>query len=206
MIGVCGGSGSGKTTLARRLVAALGPDDATCISFDSYYRDHSELTIEQRAAINFDHPDSLDVDLLVEHLQSLRAGDDVAIPVYDFSTHTRSGHLDIVAPKQFVVIEGILLFAFPEIRDNLDYMIFRQCPSEIRAARRFRRDVEKRGRTPESVRAQWTQTVQPMHDIYVEPNAAYANLITTHGQDLDRLVTEIANALRQGGSLAVTNN
>ncbi len=206
MIGVCGGSGSGKTTLAHRLVDALGPDSATCVSFDSYYRDHSGLTLEQRAEVNFDHPDSLDVDLLVNHLQSLKAGDEVAVPVYDFSTHTRSGDLDIVAPKRFVFIEGILLFAFEEVRNNLDYLIFRHCPDDVRAQRRFKRDIEERGRTPESVREQWATTVQPMHDIYVEPFSRYANLVTEHGQDLDALVAEIAESLRQGGELAVGNS
>lgn len=205
MIGVCGGSGSGKTTLAHRLVDALGHDSATCVSFDSYYRDHSQLTLEQRAEVNFDHPDSLDVDLLVEHLQTMKAGNDVAVPVYDFATHTRSGDLEIVDPKPFVFIEGILLFAFSQVRENLDYLIFRQCPAEIRAQRRFKRDVEERGRTPDSVRAQWAQTVQPMHDVYVEPFGQYADLVTTHGQDLDTLVADIADLLRQGGSLVLEN-
>ena len=203
MIGVCGGSGSGKTTLANRLVAALGPDQATCVSFDSYYRDHSHLPVEQRARVNFDHPDSLDVDLLVEHLQALRAGSEVAVPVYDFATHTRSGDLDIVRPVPFILIEGILLFAFEEIRANLDVLIFRQCPADVRARRRFARDVEQRGRTPESVRAQWADTVQPMHDIYVEPYARHAHLVTSHDQDLDQVVDRIAATLRQGGPLAV---
>lgn len=203
MIGVCGGSGSGKTTLAHRLVDALGTDIATCISFDSYYRDFSSLSIDERAAINFDHPDSLDVDLLVSHLQSLREGHEVAVPVYDFTTHTRSGDLEMVSPTQFVFIEGILLFAFEEIRNSLDYMIFRQCPEDVRAERRFKRDVQERGRTPESVRQQWDTTVKPMHDIYVEPFAEHAHLVTTHGLDLDELVEEIAESLRQGGPLAV---
>lgn len=202
MIGVCGGSGSGKTTLAYRLVDALGPELATCVSFDSYYRDHSHLTLEQRALVNFDHPDSLDVDLLVDHLQTLKSGNDVAVPVYDFANHTRSGDLDIVSPHQFVFIEGILLFAFEQIRDNLDLMIFRHCPDDVRAARRFKRDVEKRGRTPESVRTQWATTVQPMHEIYVEPYAHHADLVTSHGQDLDLLVADIVESLHQGGPLA----
>ncbi|MCL4157235.1 UNVERIFIED_CONTAM: hypothetical protein GTU68_005457 [Idotea baltica] len=179
---------------------------ATCISFDSYYRDHSQLTLEERAAVNFDHPDSLDVDLLVDHLQALRAGSEVAIPVYDFSTHTRSGDLEIVSPHKFVFIEGILLFAFEQIRNNLDYMIFRQCPEPIRAERRFKRDVRERGRTPESVKLQWETTVKPMHDIFVEPFAEYADLVTTHGLDLDQLVREIAESLRQGGPLVRENS
>ncbi len=206
MIGVCGGSGSGKTTLARRLVESLGTDSAICISFDSYYRDLSQLSVTERAKVNFDHPDSLDVELLVEHLQSLKAGDEVAVPVYDFSTHTRSGDIDIVAAHDFVIIEGILLLAFEEIRNNLDYMIFRDCPADVRAERRFKRDVQERGRTPESVRQQWATTVQPMHEIYVEPFMAHADLITTHGLDLDAVVTDIAESLRQGGPLTLRNN
>jgi uridine kinase len=205
LIGVCGGSGSGKTTLAHRLVGALGDNQATCLSFDSYYRDFSQLTIEERAEVNFDHPESLDVELLVDHLTALRAGNEVAVPVYDFTTHTRSGDLELVAPRRFVFIEGILLFAFEEIRNNLDYLIFRDCPEEIRAQRRFERDVQERGRTPESVRAQWEATVKPMHDIYVEPFAQYADLVTTHGLDLDHLVEEIAQSLRQGGPLVMEN-
>lgn len=206
MIGVCGGSGSGKTTLAHRLVETLGRNAATCVSFDSYYRDHSHLTVEQRALVNFDHPDSLDVDLLVAHLQSLKAGTEVAVPTYDFATHTRSGDLEIVHPRRFVFIEGILLFAFPQIRANLDHLIFRHCPDQVRAARRFKRDVEQRGRTPESVRAQWLETVQPMHEIYVEPFAHHADVVTSHDQDLDLVVTDIAEALRQGGPLALENS
>jgi uridine kinase len=205
LIGVCGGSGSGKTTLAHRLVGALGDDQATCLSFDSYYRDFSQLTVEERAEVNFDHPESLDVELLVDHLTALRAGNEVAVPVYDFTTHTRSGDLELVAPRRFVFIEGILLFAFEEIRNNLDYLIFRDCPEEIRAQRRFERDVQERGRTPESVRAQWEATVKPMHDIYVEPFAQYADLVTTHGLDLDHLVEEIAQSLRQGGPRVMEN-
>lgn len=205
MIGVCGGSGSGKTTLARRLVESLGTDNAICISFDSYYRDLSQFSVEERAKVNFDHPDSLDVALLVEHLQTLKAGDEVAVPVYDFATHTRSGDIDMVSSHRFVIIEGILLFAFEQIRANLDYMIFRDCPTDIRAGRRFKRDVQERGRTPESVRTQWATTVQPMHEIYVEPFMAHADLVTTHGLDLDGVVTDIAESLRQGGPLYLGN-
>jgi uridine kinase len=206
MIGVCGGSGSGKTTLARRLVDELGHDNAICISFDSYYRDHSHMTVEERAKVNFDHPDSLDVPLLVEHLAALSDGREVAVPVYDFATHTRSGDIDIVQPHKFVIIEGILLFAFEEVRDRLDYMIFRDCPTDVRAARRFKRDVQERGRTPESVRVQWATTVQPMHEVFVEPFAAHADLVTTHGLDLDDVVGDIAESLRQGGPLRLRHH
>ena len=200
LIGVCGGSGSGKTTLANRLVAALGSSAAACISFDSYYHDYSGLSVDERAGVNFDHPDSLDVDLLVEHLQTLRAGREIAVPVYDFANHTRSGDLELVAPSRFVIIEGILLFAFARIRRELDFLIFRDCEEPVRAQRRFRRDVSQRGHTPESVRSQWESTVQPMHEIYVAPFARHADLVTTHGEDLDEVVARIAESL-QGSRL-----
>lgn len=201
LIGVCGGSGSGKTTLAQRLVSELGAEEATCVSFDSYYHDHSHLTVEERAEVNFDHPDSLDVDLLVAHIKSLKAGREVAVPVYDFATHTRSGDIEMVQPTRFVIIEGILLFAFPDIRANLDVLIFRDCPTEVRRRRRYARDVSERGRTPESVRAQWANTVEPMHEIYVQPNAEHADVVTTHEMELEDVVDSIAGALRSGGPL-----
>lgn len=191
--------------MARRLVESLGQNAASYISFDSYYRDLSELTIEERAAVNFDHPDSLDVELLVVHLEALRNGNDVAVPVYDFTTHTRSGDLQIIEATDFIVIEGILLFAFEEIRNQLDYLIFRDCPEDVRAERRFKRDVRDRGRTPESVREQWSTTVQPMHEIYVQPFAQFADRVTTHGlEELDDVLPGIAEAVRRGESLSTT--
>lgn len=201
LIGVCGGSGSGKTTLARRLVESLGPEWATCISFDAYYREYAHLTVEERSTINFDHPQSLDVGLLIEHLRSLRAGREVTVPVYDFTNHRRSADLDLVAPRRFIIIEGILLFAFDEIRAELDHLIFRRCDEETRAERRFRRDVAERGRTPASVRRQWAETVKPMHDVYVEPFAHHADLVTTPDQDLEAVVAHISAALTRGRPL-----
>lgn len=195
LIGVCGGSGSGKTTLAQRLVQSLGSDDAVCVSFDSYYRDMADLTVEERSVVNFDHPDSLDVEMLVDHLQSLRAGNEVAVPDYDFANHTRSGDLELVRPHRFIIVEGILLFAFEEIRSELDLLIFRHCDEETRARRRLRRDVNERGRTPASVRAQWATTVQPMHELHVEPYAGHADVVTTQDQDLDRVVADLTATL-----------
>lgn len=195
LVGVCGGSGSGKTTLAQRLVGSLGVEQAICLSFDSYYRDLADLTVEQRALVNFDHPDSLDVAMLVEHLQSLRRGNEVAVPDYDFANHTRSGDIEIVEPHRFIIVEGILLFAFAEIRDELDVLIFRYCDEQTRADRRLRRDVTERGRTPESVRAQWATTVQPMHELHVEPYARHADVITTQDQDLDTVVGDLTSTL-----------
>lgn len=205
LIGVCGGSGSGKTTLAQRLVNALGPGEAICLSFDSYYRDLAELTVEQRAQVNFDHPDSLDVEMLVEHLRSLRKGSEVAVPDYDFANHTRSGHLELVRPHRFIIVEGILLFAFEQIRAELDVLVFRHCDEATRAERRLRRDVVERGRTPESVRAQWAETVQPMHELHVEPYAHHADVITDQADDLDRVVDELTARLRLAANRPVTD-
>ncbi len=195
LVGVCGGSGSGKTTLAQRLVQALGPEHSVALSFDSYYRDLSHLTVAQRAEVNFDHPDSLDVDLLCGHLGALRDAHEVAVPVYDFATHTRSGDLDLIEPHRFVIVEGILLFAFAEIRNALDVLIFRHCDEPTRAARRLTRDVAERGRSPESVRSQWTSTVQPMHERYVEPFSRYADIVTDQHHDLDDVVATITHSL-----------
>ena len=191
LIGVSGGSGSGKTTLARHLVERLGHDRATRISFDSYYHDLSHLTTAERALVNFDHPDSLDVELLVDHLSTLKADREVAVPVYDFATHTRSGAVQMVEPRRYVVIEGILLFAFAEIRAVLDLLVFRDCPDDVRAARRRKRDVVERGRTPDSVVTQWDTTVLPMHRIHVQPYARHADLVTHHGEAIEDAVGDV---------------
>lgn len=182
IIGLCGGSGSGKTTLAQEVTSLLGRHRATSISFDSYYHDLSHFRLEERALVNYDSPASLDVELLTDHLESIRRGRDIAVPVYDFSTHTRSGRLDLVEPTDFVVIEGILLFAFPEIRELLDVRVFLDCPADIRFRRRLRRDVEERGRTEDSVRRQWHQMVNPMHNLHVQPHAEHAHLVVAHGR------------------------
>jgi uridine kinase len=195
IVGVCGGSGSGKTTLARRLVEALGAGAAVHLSFDAYYRDLAHLPLDERAAMNFDHPDSLDAGLLVDHLASLRAGREIAVPVYDFASYARTGDLDLVAPHRFVIVEGILLFAFPELRRQLDVTVFRHVDERTRADRRFRRDIAQRGRTPASVRHQWETTVQPMYEVHVEPYAELADLVTSVDEALDDAVARIARTL-----------
>lgn len=195
---MCGGSGSGKTTLARAVVNRFGPNRARSISFDSYYHDLSHMTADERAMVNFDAPPSLDVDLLTEHLEALREGREVAVPAYDFATHTRSGDLDLVPPTDFVIIDGILLFAFPEIRNRLDLRIFLDCPPDVRFERRLQRDVEQRGRTPESVRRQWNQTVEPMHKLHVDPHSRHAHLIVDYDHHLpDTADTVVAMAVEQ---------
>ncbi len=195
IIGVCGGSGSGKTTLARELARVIGGDRTKIISFDSYYHDLAELTTEERAAVNFDAPESLDVDLLTSHLAALRRGLEIAVPVYDFATHTRSGDVDIVEASSYVVIEGILLFAFAEIRQLIDYRVYLDCPPDIRYQRRLARDVHERGRTADSVARQWETTVAPMHNLHVEPYAPHAHFLATYGPPAVETAAKVAREL-----------
>ncbi len=199
LVGICGGTGSGKTTLARlvvgRLHETMSPNAASVLPFDAYYRDQSHLSPDERAQVNYDHPDSLDGPLLVEHLGELRAGRAVAIPVYDFATHTRTSDLHIVEPAEIIIVEGILLFAFEPVLEQLDYRVFRRCPEEVRFRRRTRRDQAERGRSLASIEAQLQATVKPMHDEFVEPHADRADFVTNDGDDLraitDRVVANV---------------
>lgn len=195
IIGVCGGSGSGKTTLARELGRELGSDRTALISFDSYYHDLADLTTAERAGVNFDAPESLDVKLLTDHLSALRRGAEIAVPVYDFSSHTRSGDVDIIEASNFVVIEGILLFAFAEVRELIDYRVYLDCPADIRYQRRLVRDVNERGRTSDSVAEQWDMTVAPMHDLHVEPFAPHAHFLATYGPPAVEIAAKVARDL-----------
>ncbi|MEC8815128.1 MAG: uridine kinase, partial [Actinomycetota bacterium] len=160
VIGVAGGSQTGKTTLAWGLEDRLGAD-VSVLWFDEYYHDQVHLTPDERALVNYDHPDSLDVDLLVSHLDGLLAGRPAEAPVYDFTTHTRTGTTRRVEPRPVIVVDGILVLAFPVIRERLDVSVFVEAPAEVRLARRLDRDVRERGRTPESVRTQFAATVAP---------------------------------------------
>ena len=180
MIGVAGGSQTGKTTLAWGLEDRLGAD-VSVLWFDEYYHDLVHLTPDERALVNYDHPDSLDVDLLVSHLDGLLAGRPAEVPVYDFTTHTRTGTTRRVDPRPVIVVDGILVLAFPVIRERLDVSVFVEAPAEVRLARRLDRDVRERGRTPESVRTQFAATVAPMHDAFVSPCRDLADL-TLDGQ------------------------
>jgi uridine kinase len=172
-----------------------GPGSATALSFDAYYRDHPELPLAERAGVNYDHPDSLDAELLVAHLRQLRIGRDVAVPIYDFATYSRSPNLRIVPATEVVVVEGILLFSFEEVADQLDYRVFRRCPEPVRFDRRVERDTKERGRSLPSIESQLAATVKPMHDLHVEPFADRAHLVTEHGQDLDAITALIVDQL-----------
>ncbi len=183
VVGIAGGTGSGKTTVARKLAAAMPPGRCATIEHDAYYRDQSHLTREQREAINYDHPGSLESDLLARHLVELRAGRAVDVPIYDFANHTRKVETKRVEPARLIVVEGILVFVEPALRELMDIKIYVDTDPDIRLMRRIRRDLEQRGRTFQSVRDQYYSTVRPMHLEYVEPTKRWADLIVPEGGD-----------------------
>jgi uridine kinase len=199
VVGIAGGSGSGKTTFADRIVSGLPEDAVVVIRHDHYYRDNPDLSFEQRSQLNFDHPESLETSLLTRHLEHLRAGNTVQQPLYDFTTHRRSEETVELQPRPVVIVEGILTFVEPRLRELLDIKIFVDTDADIRVIRRIRRDMEKRGRSFESVREQYYATVRPMHQAYVEPSRRHADLIIPEGGDnqvaLELLLARLREAL-----------
>ena len=182
VVGIAGGSGSGKTTLADAIFTALGREDnVTFISHDSYYKDLSQWSMEKREKQNFDHPNSLDTELLVQHVQELRQGNIVDIPIYDFSTHSRTKKTTPVKPKKVILVEGILIFTEPSLTDLLDVKIFVDTESDVRLMRRIQRDCQERGRSIDQVMEQYTRTVRPMHIEFVEPSKRKADIIVPVG-------------------------
>ena len=194
VFGICGGSGAGKTTLTRLLLERLGERDVSVLAFDAYYRDLSHLPFAERRARNFDHPDSLDSDLFLQHLDALKHGIDVDVPVYDFSTHTMTDRFHRVAAAPLLLVEGILLLDFDEVLERLDYSIFMDVPEDVRLSRRIYRDMTERGRPEDHVRRQFAATVAPMHDAYVQPNRHRADRIVT-GTGADDLADELVTML-----------
>ena len=181
VVGVAGGTGSGKTTVAERIVAALPPERVSIIQHDNYYRDRADLTYEQRCQLNVDHPDSLETELMIAHLEALERGEDVEVPVYDFEHHRRSEKTTRVEARRVIVVEGILVFVDERLRAHLDLKLFVDTPADIRVFRRIRRDLEHRGRTFASIREQYYASVRPMHLQFVEPSKAHADLIIPEG-------------------------
>jgi len=182
-IGVAGGSGSGKTTVSRRICDLVGTQHIAYIQHDSYYNDHSHLAPEDRALVNYDHPNSLSTDLLVRHLHALRAGQAVDVPIYDFSTHTRLKETERVAPASIILVEGILIFVERALREFLDMRIYVDTDADIRFIRRLHRDMVERGRSLDSVVKQYMATVRPMHLEFIEPSKRYAHVIVPEGGD-----------------------
>lgn len=181
IIGIAGATSSGKTLLASTIVDELGSDQVIVISEDSYYKDHSELPAEELPKLNYDHPDSLEHDLLCEHLRQLLKGRTVQVPKYDFSTHSRVSETREVGKYRIIVLEGILVFSVPELRDLMDIRIFMDTPLDICLLRRVQRDIVERGRTLESVLSQYQKTVRPMYLQFIEPSKRYADIIVPRG-------------------------
>ena len=181
IIGIAGGTGSGKTTVARAIYDRVGRDRIEWISHDSYYRNFEALTTEERHRINFDHPDSLETELLARHLDVLVKGSAVEVPIYDFTLHARKDETQRVEPRRVVIVEGILVLAEPELRKRIDIKLYVDTPADIRFMRRLVRDIQARGRSMESVIEQYTTTVRPMHEEFVEPSKRYADLIIPEG-------------------------
>ncbi len=196
VIGVAGGTGSGKTTVANEILQRVGAEHITYIPHDAYYRDLSHLPPRQRDQVNFDHPDSLETELLIEHLRKLRAGQAVEIPAYDFTTHTRMQHTRRVEPAPVVLVEGILVFAEPELHKLFDVKLYVDTDADVRFIRRLRRDIEERGRSVESVCEQYLSTVRPMHLEFVEPSKRYADVIIPEGGFNEVAIEMVAARIR----------
>ena len=202
IVGVAGGTGSGKTTIAKAIYEQLGPENVAYIPHDAYYYDLSHLPPEERAKRNFDHPDSLETSLLIEHIKKLKQGEAVDIPVYDFATHTRRPETRHIEPRPIIVIEGILVFVEPALRDLMDIKIFVDTDADIRFIRRLVRDIQERGRTMESVIRQYLETVRVMHLEFVEPSKRYADIIIPEGGfntvALDMVISRLRAMLTTG--------
>ncbi len=181
VIGVAGGSGSGKTTVVRRIVEALGGSGVTVLEHDRYYRDRNDLRLEERAALNYDHPDSLETDLMVRHVHDLRGGRPIEAPMYDFARHARIATTESIAPSRALIIEGILIFTDAPLRALMDVKVFVDTDDDTRFIRRLQRDTSERGRTMQSVIDQYLSTVKPMHLEFVEPSKRYADIIVPMG-------------------------
>lgn len=181
IIGICGGTGSGKTTVANRILESVSKEEVGFLQQDSYYRDIDQLPVDLRQQVNFDHPDAIDNDLLVEHLRALKRGEAVELPVYDFKNNARRTETLHLEPPAIIIIEGILIFADERLRAEMDLKVFVDTPDDIRFIRRLRRDIAERGRTVESVCEQYEATVRPMHMQFVEPSKRHADVIIPEG-------------------------
>jgi uridine kinase len=199
VIGIAGGSGSGKTTVAQAILQRVGPDRISFLQHDAYYKDLSGLPLAQRIEVNFDHPNSLDSELLTQHIRDLRDGRPIEVPVYDFSHHSRTTKTYTVQARGVILVEGILIFAEPTLRELFDVKIYVDTDSDLRFIRRLQRDITERGRTTEAVIKQYLNTVRPMHLEFVETSKRYADVIIPEGgfntAALDMVVARIETML-----------
>lgn len=196
-IGICGGTGSGKTTIARAIVEAVDARNVVLIEQDSYYRNLADMPLDERHQANFDHPDSIDSDMLVNHLLRLKQGLKVEMPLYDFKTHTRSDRIETIEPRPVAIVEGILIFAESRVLDLLDVRVFVDTPDDVRFIRRLQRDIKERGRTVESVIGQYYRTVRPMHHEFVEPSKRHADVIIPEGAQTGVTIEFLCSMVRE---------
>lgn len=193
VLGVAGGSGSGKTTVVREIIKRLGEDRVTVVHHDAYYADNRDMPLAERELINYDHPDALETSLLVEHIQALRNGHSVQVPVYDFARHLRQDETVTAEPRPVIIVDGILILWHRELRELLDVKVFVDTDADIRFIRRLQRDIHERGRSLDSVIQQYTATVRPMHLEFVEPSKRYADVILPRG-GLNRVAVDMLAA------------
>ncbi|CAI8337721.1 uridine kinase [Flavobacteriaceae bacterium] len=197
-IGVYGGTGSGKTTIVEKIVSEFPSSDIQVISQDSYYKDNSDLSFEERCGLNFDHPDAIDFELLYQHVLALKNGETIQQPVYSFQTHNRTAETISISPKKILIIEGILILNYPKLRSFFDLKVFVDARSDMRMERRVSRDISERGRTPEEVLKRYMKTLKPMHQQFIEPMKIHADFIIENHKnapvELSKLIDKI-NAL-----------
>ena len=201
LIGIAGGTGSGKTTLADKLVESFGSNEVSILRHDNYYKRHDEMCYEERCKLNYDHPDAFDTDLLCEHIRMLKSGKSVNMPVYDYTIHNRSDQTIAVACAPVIVLEGILIFAEPELCKLMDIKVFVDTDADVRILRMIIRDVKERGRSLDSVISQYLTTVKPMHEQFVEPSKRMADIIIPEGGEnivaLEMLIERVKRHLQE---------
>lgn len=197
IIGICGGTGSGKTTIARAIVDTVGAANVVLVEQDSYYRDLADMPLDERHQANFDHPDSIDSNMMVNHILRLKQGLPAEMPLYDFRTHTRTTNIEIIEPRPVVIVEGILIFAEPRVLDLLDVRVFVDTPDDVRLIRRLKRDHSERGRTYEHTMDQYMRTIRPMHWEFVEPSKRHADIIIPEGAQMGVSVEFLCGLVRE---------
>ncbi len=196
VIGISGGTGSGKTTVARKIIASVGEENVVYLQQDSYYRDLGEMPMDERRHVNFDHPDAFDGELMLNHLQALRAGRSIQLPIYDFVLHSRKKETRRVEPRPVILVEGILVFFDPRMRRLMDVKIYVDCNADVRFIRRLERDIRERGRSVESVIEQYLATVRPMHLEFVAPAIRYADIILPGSGSSEAAIDLIVGGIR----------
>ncbi|MBK9214785.1 MAG: uridine kinase [Chloracidobacterium sp.] len=197
IIGICGGTGSGKTTIARSIVEAVGAENVVLVEQDSYYRDLADMPLDERHQANFDHPDSVDSNMMVNHILRLKQGLPAEMPLYDFKTHTRTTNIEVIEPRPVVIVEGILIFAESRVLDLLDVRVFVDTPDDVRLIRRLKRDHAERGRTYEHTMDQYMRTIRPMHFEFVEPSKRHADIIIPEGAQTGVSIEFLCSLVRE---------